>query len=261
MLTVLAELEKLADQLDAKRQHKLADEVEGIMAAITSKASVKKVAFDFDTIPELQETGDPYTYGYDADNDSFVVTSPRGKGTVIEQGGRYHTSWQALQGRLPESLRLIEDPSASGPIDDSEAVGHEQTALAEATKIRDNIVAGKYSDALKENMLRGNRMNKYYAANATLDGKIESFIRDLEVVIADPAIAESLPLDSRIYSDIGRVKIELKMAERLRGGTSPHSDRARASKSRSDLMKEASANLAASMEAAFHIPGRTPFGR
>jgi hypothetical protein len=281
MLKVLAELKNLADQLDSKKQYKLADEVEGIMAVISSKPSAKKTAkvrkIAQETIPELQAPGDPYSYSYDAATDSFVVTSPRGKGTRIEQGGRYDSSWQKLKKRLPRDMGS--GPSASGPIDrveteakgyedaalidrvETEAKGYEDTALIRADEIKIGLASGEYGEVLKDNILRNNRLNKYHTMSSDrFKGEVNRFIRDLEKVIEDPKIGPSIGRFSKLHEDISAVKHNLEIAKKLREGTSPAQGLLTANKKK-DLVKEASENLAASFEVAFHNPGKTPFGR
>ena len=97
------------------------------MNVITSKAAMKKNAEKLpryqcpDPIRELvRDVGYPYSYGYLAHDDSFVIVDgPSGLGTVIRQNspGSLADAWQTLQGRLPDTLRLQPDePSASGPV-------------------------------------------------------------------------------------------------------------------------------------------------
>lgn len=262
MLKVLAELEKLAETLDSKKQYKLADEVEKIMEGIVTVAQERLSRDQIpDTIPELQAHGDPYTYGYLAHNDTFVVTSPRGLGVVIEQGGRYNDSWEKLQARLPDSLRL-QQPSASGGLSDRSEEVHmyQEKALEKAKQIRDKLNSGGYGPELQSLMMRNSRLNRYYRDTGTISAP--EFIQTLESVLSDPGVKEMVHSLSPIWADINMVKSNLELAQQTSAGTSPAEGlRPEASENSEKLQKEASLDFISQMEAAFHSPSRKPFGR
>lgn len=278
MLKVLAELERLAGQLDSKQQYKFADEVESIMGTIVSTAQQRLSRDQIpETIPELQAPGDPYTYGYLPDQDAFVVTSPRGLGTVIEGTGPYADSWKKLQLRLPTG-------HASGPIGAPE----ESPANPEAdyaTRALPNYVqqfgakvrAGEFGPEMRNLATASGvgSVNKLLVGSAGPDDVL-SACQKIRAMFQE--LGKPMPTDRvTLFTTSGTSRREqgtyhgsphlegtsksltlegwLAEFERLAGLAKQASDDSE------QIQKEASFDLATVMEVAFHSTSSTPFGR
>ena len=161
MLEILNKLEKLASVLDKKGKHNLADEVESIMQNIVAAnkkvvktAEIHKMPSDQvpETNPGLHVDGDPYEYAYLEEMDAFVVTSPKGRGTIISSGGPYGSSWTELRTRLQRS-----DPGGASTMPlaiDETDVGYLQRRQDSRTRGMDPGGASAEEDALSRKMVR-----------------------------------------------------------------------------------------------------------
>lgn len=283
MLKVLAELEKLAEALDSKKQYKFADEIEGIMTSIVSKAGMKKKAAKLprdqwpDPIRELgADVGDPYSYGYLAHNDSFVIVDgPSGLGTVIDKSGPYSRAWELLQGRLPDDLRLLPDePSASGPVQEDPKVDYSKRNLPKYVKAFLELARqGQWGNDLARVVTSANLTKRLLSnPDSVLPTEARSLRGYIDGELANPKFGGALKntdgtatlrIDGQAvpgitwnYNSI-LAKIE-DMAETIIAAR-PHN--AVANEKPSEIQKEASFDLATAMEVAFHAPSSTPFGR
>jgi hypothetical protein len=277
MLKVLAQLEKLAESLDSKKQHKFADEVESIMGEMVSKASpMRKKAERLSgedippAQPELSEVGDPYEYGYLAKRDVFVVTSPKGRGTVISKDGPYATSYSELQGRMPQA------PQASGPIQPEIDPGIADNAKRKFAHLLvhfgQHLRSGAYGQHLEMAVKGTGFLNRVaYHPKKVLLTEVQHIRASITKMFDD--LGEKMPTDRQIYLNMGGDRLgspayslseffdKIEEQARIAQGGTPSGTRHRMSSGKNELEKQASLGFDAAMEVAFHSPTRTPFGR